>query len=35
LKNKNPSFLEAVKRGIVLFGPENFVKSLKRLRKND
>lgn len=33
LKNKNKAYLDALKKGVILFGQENFIKFIKKLEK--
>jgi len=34
IKNKNKAYLDAIKKGIVLFGQENFIKQMEKLNGN-
>ena len=33
LKDKNKAYIEALKKGVVLFGQENFIKFIKEISK--
>ena len=33
LKRKNKAFIDAIKKGIILFGQENFIKFMRGLQK--
>ena len=32
LKNKNKVYIEALKKGVILFGQENFIKFIRKLQ---
>ena len=34
IKNKNKAYLDAIKKGIVLFGQDNFIKQMEKLNGN-
>ncbi|MBI2631615.1 HTH domain-containing protein [Candidatus Pacearchaeota archaeon] len=35
LKNKNKAYIDALSKGVIIFGQENFVKFIKKLQKNE